>query len=370
MGKQTIRQKIDRIGGCAGVLLLLCIWCIQPIRAAIPEQVLPGGMAFGVKFACDGVMVVGFTEVVGADNNSCMPAYDAGLRTGDRIVAVNGHHVSTSEEFARFIEDNTEFIENNTGFIEDNTEFIEDHNECIQGSRDTVEIQYERGGELGKVRFRPIYSPLEGKYKTGMWIRDTTAGIGTVTFLIPETGEFVGLGHGICDPNTGDLLPMRRGKVVDVSISGVTKGASGRPGELMGTFTDTDTGVLLRNTTSGVYGILQQIPSAKVPEPPMPLASTNEIHTGDAYIWCTLSGDTPEKFAIRITALAVDEGKNFAVQVTDPALIEKTGGIVQGMSGSPIIQDGKLIGAVTHVLISDPTRGYGIPIDNMRTMVG
>lgn len=356
MGKQTIRQKKDRIGGCVGVLLLLCIWCIQPIRAAIPEQVLPGGMAFGVKFACDGVMVVGFTEVVDADNDSSMPAYDAGLRTGDRIVAVNGHHVSTSEEFARL--------------IEDNTGFIEDHNECVKGSRDPVEIQYERGGELGKVRFRPIYSPLEGKYKTGMWIRDTTAGIGTVTFLIPETGEFVGLGHGICDPTTGDLLPMRRGKVVDVSISGVAKGASGRPGELMGTFTDTDTGVLLRNTTSGVYGILQQIPSAKVPEPPMPLAGTDEIHTGDAYIWCTLSGNTPEKFAIRITALAVDEGKNFAVQVTDPALIEKTGGIVQGMSGSPIIQDGKLIGAVTHVLISDPTRGYGIPIDNMRTMVG
>lgn len=337
MGKQTVWRKARHIG----TLILLCVWCIHPIQAAIPEQVLPGGMAFGVKFACDGLMVVGFTEVVDEDNNSSMPAYDAGLRTGDRIVMVDGRRVSTSEDFAKQIE----------------------------GSGTPVEIQFERGGELSKVRFQPIYSPLEGKYKTGMWIRDTMAGIGTVTFFVPETGEFVGLGHGICDPVTGELLPMRRGKVVDVSISGAAKGVAGRPGELKGTFTDTETGVLLQNTTSGVYGILQQIPLERIPEPPMALGSIDEIQTGDAYIWCTLLGDRAEKFAIRIMELAVDEAKNFAIQITDPTLIEKTGGIVQGMSGSPIIQNGKLIGAVTHVLISDPTRGYGIPIERMLTMV-
>lgn len=335
MGRQKNRVR------WIGVTLMLFLLCAQPLRAAIPTQVLPGGMTFGVKFACDGLMVVGFTEVVDADNQSSMPAYEAGLRTGDRIVTVDGKHVSSSEEFARQIEK----------------------------SGTTVEIQYERGGELGKVRFQPIYNPLEGKYKTGMWIRDTMAGIGTVTFFVPETGEFVGLGHGICDPTTGELLPMRRGKVVGVSISGVAKGVAGRPGELMGTFTDTETGVLLQNTTSGVYGILQQIPHEKIPEPPMTLGNTDEIQTGNAYIWCTLLGDTAEKFAIRITELAVDDEKNFAIQVTDPVLIEKTGGIVQGMSGSPIIQNGKLIGAVTHVLISDPTRGYGIPVDHMLTMV-
>lgn len=347
MGKQMNRLKIARKIGCfVSTAWLVCFMCVQPIRAAVPDEVLPGGMAFGVKFACDGPMVVGFTEVVDANNGSSMPAYDAGLRTGDRIVAVDGKHISTSEEFAKHLESR----QNESGSTQ-------------------VEIEYERGGKLQKVRFQPIYSPTEGKYKTGMWIRDTTAGIGTVTFLVPETGEFVGLGHGICDTATGELLPMRRGKVVDVSISGVAKGVAGRPGELMGTFTDTETGVLLQNTTSGVYGILQQIPQEKVPEPPMILGSTDEIQTGDAYIWCTLCGDTAEKFAIRITELSVDDAKNFAIQITDPVLIEKTGGIVQGMSGSPIIQDGKLIGAVTHVLISDPTRGYGIPIENMLTMV-
>lgn len=330
-----------------GVLLAVWLGCIQPVQATLPEVVLPGGMAFGVKFACDGPMVVGFSEVMDADNDSCMPAYEAGLRTGDRILSVDGKHVDTSESF---------------------TKLIEEQQNANQS--EPVEIEFERGGKRQKVRFHAIYSPVEGKYKTGMWIRDTTAGIGTVTFLVPETGEFVGLGHGICDPTTGELLPMRRGRVVDVSISGVSKGASGRPGELLGTFTEQDTGVLLRNTTSGVYGIFQQIPQAKVPEQPVSLGCAEEIHTGEAYIWCTLSADKAEKFAIRITELAVDGEKNFAIQVTDPALIEKTGGIVQGMSGSPIIQDGKLIGAVTHVLISDPTRGYGIPIDNMRTMVG
>lgn len=347
MGKQTkwMRQ--------VGITLVVCLLCMQSIQATIPEKVLPGGMAFGVKIACNGLVIVGFTEVIDADNSSLMPAYDAGLRTGDRILTVDGNPISTSEEFLAILE--TKQNEN-------------------KGT--PMEIGYERGGKLQRVQFRPIYSPTEGKYKTGMWIRDTTAGIGTVTFLVPETGEFVGLGHGICDPSQGannadaentELLPMRRGKVIDVSISGVSKGIAGRPGELLGTFTEKETGVLLQNTNAGVYGIMQQIPQDKVPEPALELGKTDEIHTGDAYIWCTLTEGKPERFAIQITERME---QNFAIQVTDPTLIQKTGGIVQGMSGSPIIQDGKLIGAVTHVLISDPTRGYGIPVENMVEMVG
>ena len=318
------------------VLVLLCIRCGLPAEAAIPETVLPGGMAFGVRFACEGLVVVGFTEVT-TENGSCMPAYDAGLRIGDRIFAVNDTKVSTGEEFV----------------------------EKIENSGHTVEIRYERDGKECTTRFQPVYSTAEGKYKTGMWIRDTTAGIGTVTFLLPETGAFAGLGHGICDQNTGELLPMGRGTVVDVTISGVSKGVSGRPGELMGYFTENRSGVLLGNTPSGVYGILQNIPYDKVPEEQMQLGRTEEIHDGEAYIWCTLDGGWAEKYSICISRPRQGEGGNFEITVTDPALIEKTGGIVQGMSGSPIIQDGKLIGAVTHVLISDPTRGYGIPIENM-----
>ena len=193
------------------LLVLVWFWCGagRTMAAGMPEAVLPGGMAFGVKFACEGLVVVGFTEVT-TENGSCMPAYDAGLRMGDRIFAVNGSRVNTSEEFVQKIEN----------------------------SASPVEIQYERNGEECTTRFKPVYSREEGKYKTGMWIRDTTAGIGTVTFLLPETGEFVGLGHGICDQNTGELLPLGRGTVMDVSISGVSRGMAGRPGELMGYFTE------------------------------------------------------------------------------------------------------------------------------------
>ena len=318
------------------ILVLLCIRCGLPVGAAMPETVLPGGMAFGVKFACEGLVVVGFTEVT-TETGSCMPAFDAGLRIGDRIFAVNDIRVSTGEEFVQKIEN----------------------------SSSPVEIRYERDGKECTTKFQPVYSTAEGKYKTGMWIRDTTAGIGTVTFLLPETGAFAGLGHGICDQNTGDLLPMGRGTVVDVTISGVSRGISGRPGELMGYFTEKQSGVLLGNTPSGVYGILREIPYDKVPEEKLYLGKTDEIHDGEAYIWCTLDGGCAEKYSICISEPRKAESGNFEITVTDPVLIEKTGGIVQGMSGSPIVQDGKLIGAVTHVLISDPARGYGIPIEKM-----
>lgn len=320
------------------LLVLVWFWCGagRTMAAGMPEAVLPGGMAFGVKFACEGLVVVGFTEVT-TENGSCMPAYDAGLRMGDRIFAVNGSRVNTSEEFVQKIEN----------------------------SASPVEIQYERNGEECTTRFKPVYSREEGKYKTGMWIRDTTAGIGTVTFLLPETGEFVGLGHGICDQNTGELLPLGRGTVMDVSISGVSRGMAGRPGELMGYFTEDKTGVLLANTTSGVYGILQEIPYDRVPEEKMPLGKKEDVQEGDAYIWCTLNGEKPEKFSIRIDAAGKENCGNFEVTVTDPELIERTGGIVQGMSGSPIVKDGKLIGAITHVLVNNPLQGYGIYIENM-----
>ena len=288
----------------AALLSVLCLWCTAAgvAEAALPETVLPGGMAFGVRFACDGLVVVGFTEVE-TENGSCMPAYDAGLRINDRIYAVNGCRIHTSEEFV----------------------------EAIENSGNAVEIGYERDGESCSTRLRPVYSREDGRYKTGMWIRDTTAGIGTITFLEPETGFFAGLGHGICDTNTGELLPMREGTVVEVSISGVTKGTAGRPGELKGSFTDKKTGVLLGNTECGVYGILDGIPYDKVPEAELSVGSKNDVHTGEAYIWCTLAENKTEKYTVEITEIAGKENANFAITVTDPKLIEQTGGIVQGM---------------------------------------
>jgi len=313
----------------------------QTVMAQGPETVLTGGMAFGVKFACDGLVIVGFTEVH-TENGSIVPAYDAGLRINDKIVSVNGKPVTTSADFASRIEN----------------------------SGSTVEICYERNGEEKKTKLSPVYSNEEGKYKTGMWIRDTTAGIGTVTCIDPDTGEFYGLGHGICDQSTGNLLPLGRGTVLDVSISGVSKGTCGRPGELKGYFTEENTGVLLENTVDGVYGLFTEIPYHEIPGEKVPIGSAEEIALGEAFIWCTLTGDELGRYSIEITNLNPVSGGNFEIKVTDPELIEKTGGIVQGMSGSPIIQDGKLVGAVTHVLINDPCRGYGIFIENMLEAAG
>jgi len=176
----------------------------------------PGGMSFGVKFFTDGLVIVGFTDVP-CSEGSTAPAYDAGLRVNDIITKINGNEVKTSADLA----------------------------ELIEGSGEPMEITYKRNGEERNVVFAPVQSKEDGKYKTGMWIRDTTAGIGTVTFIVPETGSFAGLGHGICDTSTGELMNMTRGTVVDVEISGITKGLPGTPGELKGYFKTDKSGVLL-----------------------------------------------------------------------------------------------------------------------------
>jgi stage IV sporulation protein B len=198
-----------------------------------------------------------------------------------------------------------------------------------------------------------------------MWVRDSGAGIGTVTFIDPTTGAFGGLGHGICDADTGELMPMQRGIVTDVTITGVLPGAPGSPGELRGKFLPIKRGALIRNTECGVYGVFSSLPYA--PEGPLPIACKDELHTGEAYIWCTLDENGPSQYRVELSAINknADGAKCFTVKVIDPALIAKTGGIVQGMSGSPIIQNEKIIGAVTHVLVNDPTTGYGIFIENM-----
>jgi stage IV sporulation protein B len=211
----------------------------------------------------------------------------------------------------------------------------------------------------------PIFSTSENKYKTGVWIRDSGAGIGTLTFIIPETGEFGGLGHGICDGETGELIPMSRGTVLDVKISSVKRGVAGTPGELKGYFGTQKLGALTENTDCGVYGKLTQIPGQCSRR--ISIGTRDELCEGSASVVCTTDGGEPREYKIDITHIKRDAvgSKCFVIEITDPELIERTGGIVQGMSGSPIIQNGKLVGAVTHVLINDPTTGYGIFIENM-----
>ena len=202
-------------------------------------------------------------------------------------------------------------------------------------------------------------------YRLGIEVKDTAAGIGTITYIDPQTGAFGGLGHGICAPNTGEIYPMKNGTVTEVILGGVQKGASGKPGELRGVLSHREIGTLSKNTDCGVFGTLsldnRTLPSS------IPVGTREELTTGPAEILSSLKNGSPARYQIRITEIdrSATDSKSFRIEVTDPTLIALTGGIVRGMSGSPIIQNGKLVGAVTHVLVANPTEGYGIFIENM-----
>jgi stage IV sporulation protein B len=292
-------------------------------------RLYPGGMPFGVKFHTDGVLVVGI-------NNDMT---DNGLRVKDIITHVNDTPVSTVEEV-------TQYIESSEG--------------------NELKFTITRNNESFEILIKPFYSESDATYKTGIWIRDSTAGIGTVTFINPVNATFAGLGHGICDIDTGELMPMLRANIYNVTINGVNKGRAGYPGELKGYFSSDKIGALIGNTNAGVYGALAATPEFPVNEP-LPIALKKDIHEGNAYIYCVIDENPTKKYSVEIIKINQNSNdlKNFIVKITDPALLEVTGGIVQGMSGSPVIQDDKLIGAVTHVLINDPTKGYGIFIENM-----
>ena len=328
----------------AALLASPALWEEESLLAANSYEgltVTPGGMPFGVKFYTEGVTVVGFCDVE-TQNGKVNPAQKAGIKPKDMILKVNGEPLSGASAL-------TELIENSGG--------------------NPLTLLCRRGKNEFEIKLTPAYCPAESRYKTGIWVRDSGAGIGTVTFILPETGAFAGLGHGICDADTGELVPMKRGSVLDVTISSVVKGAPGAPGELKGYFNAGKVGALLGNSTCGVWGMFTEIPECAAE--PMQIASHNEIEEGDAYILCTLDSNKIEKYDIKISNINRDAkgSKCFTVTVTDPDLLAVSGGIVQGMSGSPIIQDGKIIGAVTHVLINDPTTGYGIFIENMLTAV-
>lgn len=328
------------------LLLCLCLLTVAalPVGAVgSPREVLVGGMPFGVKFYTDGVLVVGFCDVTRADGKTCNPAREAGLKPRDVITHLGGKPLSGAAEL-------TAAVENCGGkplSLTVRRKADSDHRETSA----TVQVT-------------PVLSTAENRYKTGIWVRDSGAGIGTVTFIIPGTQAFAGLGHGICDGDTGDLIPMQRGQVTDVTVSGIDRGIPGEPGAIKGYFNPGKTGTLVGNTDCGVFGILSQLPGERTV---LPVADRNEVREGEATLRCTLDDGKIGEYTVKISGIdkTASGSKCYTVTVTDPALLEKTGGIVQGMSGSPLVQNGKLIGAVTHVLIHDPTTGYGIFIDNM-----
>ncbi len=310
---------------------------LQTKRGFSGDSVYLGGVPFGVKFTTEGVMVIGFSEIDEIPKNQS-PAYLAGIRIKDVITKINGKSIASADELTQSVESSG-------------------------GSQ--ISLTYKRMGEEKTVSMTPIFSENEKRYKTGIWVKDSGAGIGTVTYILPDTLEFGGLGHGICDSDNGELIKMSRGDVMNVTVYDIKKGVSGTPGELKGHFGSSKTGVLRANTECGVFGSLVSIPEGCREK--ISVAGRDQIREGEAFIVCTLDGGAKAEYKIDISAVnrSANGPKCFMIKVKDQALIEKTGGIVQGMSGSPIIQDGKLIGAVTHVMINDSTVGYGIFIENM-----
>ncbi|MCD7784676.1 MAG: SpoIVB peptidase [Oscillospiraceae bacterium] len=298
------------------------------------KMLIPGGSPVGVKLLTDGVMVVKTAEVT----EGISPAYEAGICAGDNIISANGEKLYSSARLS-------EIIENSDG--------------------ETIVFEVMRNGRSFEASVTPVYSDKDGVYKAGLWIRDSTAGVGTLTFIDPETGIFGALGHPISDSDTLTTLPLGSGEIVDVVITGYDKGERGCPGELYGTFVSgLASGTIELNCEQGIFGTVTY-PSR---QEAIPIAFKSEVKTGSATILTTIDGSTPQEFEVeieRVTLSSAAKSKNIVIKVTDPELLELTGGIVQGMSGSPIIQDGKLVGAVTHVFVSDPSRGYGIFIENM-----
>lgn len=305
-------------------------------RAEISEmQLIAAGIPFGVKIHTAGVLIVG---VCGNDG----PAFDAGLRRGDVILTIDGKAVENAASFARSIR---------------------------ESDGRPLKMEYRSGGLTREVDITPI-ADENGEYKIGVWVKDCAAGIGTMTFIDPKTMTFAGLGHGICDAESGELVPFSHGSAEQVALSGITLGRAGAPGELRGSFTGRKIGKLLKNTEHGIYGVLGLIPG-EVKEEIYPIGTAEEIKSGAAYIFTTVDGDGRRRYEVEISDIDKSgKDRNFRVRVTDPVLLGKTGGIVQGMSGSPIVQNGKLIGAITHVLVSTPTQGYGILIENMIEELG
>lgn len=302
-------------------------------------MLIPSGKPFGIKILTEGVMVVGLNGIE-TTNGLKNPAKEAGIQIGDVIHSINGQEVKSNQDIAQLVQ---------------------------QAGANEIEVSLTNQNNKEKtVHLTPVKSITDGEYKAGIWVRDSSAGIGTITFCEPETNIFGGLGHPVCDVDTGMILPISSGEIVGATISGVKKGTSGHPGELIGSFTsDKPIGTVSYNTEMGVFGSLNQTEEV---HQPIPLGLKQDIHTGEATIYTTISGSQPKEYKIEIESIDMNEknaSKNMVIKITDPALIEETGGIVQGMSGSPIIQDGKLVGAVTHVFVNDPLQGYGIFAENM-----
>ena len=298
--------------------------------AADDGRAILGGVPFGLTMYTNGVIVISVGE------SSDSPARRAGIRENDVITKANGCEIGSNEEFRQIVRES--------------------------GGED-IELSLTRGERPLSVTVTP-QADTDGGFSVGMWIRDSTAGLGTVTYFDESTASFGALGHGINDRDTGVLLPLKSGKIMNAEITSVTKAQPGVAGGLNGCMGSDVIGEITVNSGYGVFGRYERIPTGRTVD----FGDDSDVSLGKAEIYCTLDDSGVQAYEVEIEKLSLDDdsGRNMVIRVTDEELLEKTGGIVQGMSGSPIVKGDKLIGAVTHVFVNSPERGYGISIGNMR----
>lgn len=299
------------------------------------QYVVPGGELFGIKLYTDGVIIVDFEEIETESGKIC-PAKIADLKVGDIVKSVNGIIVTSSSHFSKLLQES-------------------------KGTK--VKMSILRNEKIVNITFETVLEKESKRYRAGLWVRDSTAGLGTVTFFNKSNDTFAGLGHPIYDIDTNEIMPMKSGVMADVTLSGLNKSSFGKVGELCGILTGNDSGVLCMNDETGVYGYSITNKTTEIP-----VAVKQEVKEGKANIICTVTDSGPQNYEIEITKIysnASSVNKDMIIKVTDEKLLNITGGIVQGMSGSPIIQNGMLVGAVTHVFVNNPKQGYAIFAERM-----
>ena len=335
-------EKISKEVGKLDLSLNLGNFSLKDVTVnVIPNTVvIPGGEAIGLRLYTSGVLVVGMSEIVGTDNKSYSPYKDSGLQEGDMIVKIDDKAITCTSDLITKV------------------------NECNGNS---VEITYVRDGNNYITEIKPTKTE-ENEYKLGLWVRDAAAGVGTITYYDPESQMFGALGHGILDIDTDQLIDIAKGEVITSKILSIVKGEKGKPGEVQGSIDNGKViGEVYKNTNFGIYGKLTDVSLIEGGKT-LEVMPRDEVKLGKATIICTLDDNKREEYEIEIEKLYTStnrNNKNMIIKVTDERLLEKTGGIIQGMSGSPILQDGKFVGAVTHVMVNNPEKGYGIFADAM-----
>jgi stage IV sporulation protein B len=333
---------------CGMSQIKLSLFGFIPVKSIVvhvtPQMsLIPGGESVGVSLFTAGTLVVGRSDVVTQNGEVKSPARDADLRPGDVIQQINGIDVENSSQFANLV---------------------------AKYGDQPLRMTVDRDGQTLQIDIRAVRDQQDGKLRLGIWIRDSTAGVGTLTFYNPADGRFGALGHPITDVDTGTLLSVKNGEIVLSKIVDVKIGEKGAPGELRGYFPGDGIGLgtIDKNTKFGIFGnAYGKIANSLYPQA-LPVGGQATAHTGPAKILTTIDDEGVKEFEcniIKVTRQEEAAAKGMVIEITDKTLIEKTGGIVQGMSGSPIIQDGYIIGAVTHVFINDPTKGHGVFIEWM-----